>query len=113
MKSNVTTLQMFLLYALIASSLGYYFLQQLDDERAVRKNVPKASVGKKVMLFFFLFMVCAILFYFIGNSLPFGSKGGAKNDVEMERPVMESMLQRIPDDMQTGIPPFKSMSFGG
>lgn len=104
---------MFLLYSFIVSAIGYYFLQQLDDERAQRKNVGKSTLGRKIMLFFFVFMVCSILFYFLGNSLPFGTKGGKSNDIEMERPVTESMLQRIPDDMQTGIPPFKSMSFQG
>lgn len=69
------------------------------------------------MLWFFLMLVLSILFYFLMNGVqsmwPMG--GGAKTDVdavEMERPAMEAMLQRIPEEMHTGLPPFRSMSLG-
>lgn len=108
---------MFLLYAFAASAVAYYFLQKLDDQKQDSRMEPRATTGKRVMLWFFLFVVFCILFYFLGNGLPsvwpLGGGGGATNsDIEMERPVLENMLQRIPDEMQTGLPPFKSMSFG-
>lgn len=104
---------MFLLYAFGASCVAYYFLQQLDDKKQDSRMEPRSSIGKRIMLWFFLFMVFCILFYFVGNGLPsFGSTSEGGADVEMERPVLENMLKKIPDEMQTGLPPFKSMSFG-
>lgn len=109
---------MFLIYAIAVSSVAYYFLQNMDDKKADRMGKPRSSVGSKVMLWFFLTLVCSVLFYFLGNGLPNvfakgGTSSGPSADVEMERPALENMLQRIPEEMQTGLPPFKSLSLGG
>lgn len=75
-------------------------------------------MGSKIMLWFFLMLVMSILCYFVLNGVqsmwPTKSDGGgAKGDaVEMERPALEAMLQRIPEEMHTGLPPFRSMSLG-
>lgn len=103
---------MFLLYAFGASSVAYYFLQKLDDQKQDSKMEPRASIGKRIMLWFFLFVVFCILFYFLGNGLPSLWPAARGGDVDMERPVLETMLQKIPDEMQTGLPPFKSPSLG-
>lgn len=103
----------FLVYSLVASLVSFYFLQRSDDQRADREGRQRASIGKKVMLMFFLFMVFCVLFYFLGNgvfdSMFGGSKGGDGGD--MERPNVDAMIQRIPEEIYTGLPPFKSMSF--
>lgn len=113
MSDGYTMMPMFLLYAAITSAIGYYFLQNREDKKADKEGKERATTGKKVMLLFILFLVSAILFYFIGNGIQTSplKLGGGASGVEMERPNVENMLKRIPEDMQTGIPPFKSMSF--
>lgn len=109
---------MFLLYGFATSVVAYYFLQKREDEKAFRTGKPRSSIGAKIMLWFFLMLVLSILFYFLTNAAhtmwpSIGGSGGAKTDaVEMERPAMEAMLQRIPEEMHTGLPPFRSMSLG-
>lgn len=109
---------MFLLYGFVASLVAFYFLQGREDAKADRMGKPRSSLGAKIMLWFFLMLVLSILFYFVTNGVqsmwPWGGgkAGGDGDAVEMERPALEAMLQRIPEEMHTGLPPFRSMSLG-
>ncbi len=102
---------MFLIYSFVVSSVAYYFLQKREDAKADRVGKPRSSIGAKFMLWFFLMLVVSILFYFLVNGVQSMTKTNV-DAVEMERPAMEAMLQRIPEEMHTGLPPFRSMSLG-
>lgn len=105
---------MLVLWSLGVSGVAYYFLQSLEDARAARQHSIPASMPRRVLLWFFLWMVTLVLLYLVG--VGGGSSGNSDGNGEggvlgkMQKGAgaadpME-MLRRIPEEVEVGLPPF-------
>ena len=120
--------------AFIASAIGYWFLQDIEDKRADSEGRHRASLPRRMILWFFLWMISLVLFHFAGlggsSENPFGGKGiriglpgsgpsgsgiatggsggsggsGAAVGAATFDPT--EMLKRIPEEVAVGMPPF-------
>lgn len=54
--------------AIITSGILFYLLQSSDDAKADRNGVPRASNGKKIATFFFVTILCVVVFYLMSNA---------------------------------------------
>jgi len=115
--------------AFIVSAIGYWFLQDIEDKRADSEGRPRASLPRRMILWFFLWMISLVLFHFAGlggtSENPFGGKGitiglpgsgpsGAVAAAAGAGAVAAAvaafdpteMLKRIPEEVAVGMPPF-------
>lgn len=109
---------MLVLWSLAVSGAAYYYLQSLEDARAARQRSIPASTPRRVMLWFFLWMVCLVLLYLIGIGASdsgvgkiFGGDGsvaakGSGMSAGGKMPDPMDMLRRIPEEVDVGLPPF-------
>ena len=108
--------------AFALASVGYWFLQDLEDRRADAARIPRASTARRVMLWFFLMTLSLVLLYLAGVGAPglvggavggaMGAGGGgggatgAAGDTAGIRGTLSydptEMLRRIPEDIQVG-----------
>ena len=98
--------------AILTACVIYWYLQSADDAKCARENRPPATTGKKVILFFFLSIICIFTFYLIGNSFSSATqaKGGADStsmlDLKPEQNYKSEMVKNIREDVKIGMPPF-------
>jgi len=111
--------------AFALASVGYWFLQDLEDRRADVARIPRASTARRVILWFFLLTLSLVLLYLAGVGAPglaggaagggaLGAMGagggagatGAAGDTAGIRGTLSydptEMLRRIPEDIQVG-----------
>ena len=106
--------------AFALASVGYWFLQDLEDRRADAARKARASTARRVILWFFLWTLSLVLLYLAGVGAPGlpgapriggGADGGAAGgagggDMAGVRGTLAydptEMLRRIPEDIQVG-----------
>jgi Na+/H+ antiporter NhaC len=113
--------------AFALASVGYWFLQDLEDRRADAARIPRASTARRVILWFFLLTLSLVLLYLAGVGAPGlgggaagggalgamgagggagGATGAAGGDTSGIRGTLAydptEMLRRIPEDIQVG-----------
>lgn len=120
-------------FAIVATSLLiYYILQSIEDSKHDRAHEPRATIGKKMALLFFVGMVVLIFFHLMGVDLDNdGLSGGAgavggvealangsgsaigggilninrgRNDIQSYSPT--EMIKNIKQEVQVGSVPF-------
>lgn len=118
--------------ALVTSGVLFYLLQSSDDAKADRNGLPRASNGKKIATFFFVTILCVVVFYLMSNaygSSPASVKSGggdncastsvntqvkqspmpvSKADVpKLDKRLLEThMIKSIREDVNVGGAPF-------
>jgi hypothetical protein len=110
--------------AFALASVGYWFLQDLEDRRADAAQKARASTARRMILWFFLWTMALVLLYLAGVGSPGlpgaprigggaadgagGSAGGGAGFGEMSgvRGTLAydptEMLRRIQEDIQVG-----------
>ena len=112
--------------AFALASVGYWFLQDLEDRRADVARIPRASTARRVILWFFLLTLSLVLLYLAGVGAPGlaggaagggalgamgaggdgGATGAAGGGTSGIRGTLAydptEMLRRIPEDIQVG-----------
>lgn len=110
--------------AFALASVGYWFLQDLEDRRADVARIPRASTARRVILWFFLLTLSLVLLYLAGVGAPglvggaagaigagggagaTGAAGAAGGEMSGIRGTLAydptEMLRRIPEDIQVG-----------
>jgi hypothetical protein len=97
--------------ALLTACVIYWYLQSIDDAKCMRENRPPATTGKKVILLFFLSIICIFVFYLIGNSFNTTSNatGGASEiEPKVDAQYKIDMVKNIREDVKIGLPPFSA-----
>lgn len=110
-----------LLAAVIAAVIAFFVLQSMDDAKADRNKMPRASTGKKVATFFFLLIFMVVVFYWMMGCTSDGagdSKGGAEvlkgsmpqasmTTPKLDKRLLEThMIKGIREDVEVGNAPF-------
>lgn len=107
---------MLFVFALIAASVAYWFLQDLEDRKADRAGAPRATTARRAVLWFFLCIFALVLLHLAGFGAPGGARGGsgAETGAGAASPSgaalgargvaydPSEMLRRIPEDIQVG-----------
>jgi hypothetical protein len=108
--------------AFALASVGYWFLQDLEDRRADAARKARASTARRMILWFFLLTMALVLLYLAGVGSPGlpgaarigggadggaagggGAGGGAMTGVRGTLAYDPTeMLRRIPEDIQVG-----------
>jgi len=102
------------LFAFAGTAILYFILQKLDDDRCKKKGAPLASKGRRIALFFFLFVVTLVLLHFLGFGLIKQGGANAADDHDLDaathvEPIAshkQDMLKHIHEDIDVGLPPF-------
>lgn len=107
---------MLFVFALIAASVAYWFLQDLEDRKADRAGAPRATTARRAVLWFFLCIFALVLLHLAGFGGASGGGRGASGGAEAGAPGPSGaalgargvaydpsdMLRRIPEDIQVG-----------
>jgi hypothetical protein len=91
------------LYIAIVSILLYLLLQYLDDQRNLRLHKAPSSMGTKLAMFFFSFVITTVGFHFFWN-------GSSKTNFELEGGdyvgAENNHLKHIHQEVEVGLPDF-------
>lgn len=112
------------------SIIIYMILQSIDDHRCRQKQMPCASVHRKLVLFFFILIVVFVATFFMSSSenenvvnirnrviggakeiAIGGGSGGGQGGFETAKVNELNMLKNIREDIYVGSGPFTKSAF--
>lgn len=97
------------------SIIVYMILQSIDDHRCRQKRIPCANTSRKVVLFFFVFIVVFVATFFFSGAENEGVValrqkivGGVGEGLDGSAPKVNelNMLKNIREDIYVGSGPF-------
>lgn len=102
---------MYAIYVVLVSVVAFWFLQDIDDKKAEREHRPRASVGQRAMMFFFIAVVAAACLHWAGVGGGWSktaAQGGATEAAATiaGKTLEAQMVRNIPEDIRVGVAPF-------